>query len=139
MNIWMTLRWWWARLTRRTIAPQQAFAFGALVLEAMHITRQLLRSPGVPVSDAERQWWREHFGPPDGYVDSDGKPSYVHTNQIDRQWRDRWGRLSPEAQAARWAGWERRGLVTRTSLGTYQATAGSGVTVLQEMWEAERT
>jgi hypothetical protein len=86
----LDLRWWWARLTRTTIAPPQAFKKSALILEAAHINRQLLRRlDDPPVTRAERRWWREHFGPPDGYLDQ-GAPSHMHRNLIDRQWRDRW-------------------------------------------------
>lgn len=126
----MTLRWWWARLTRRTITPPQAFE-----LEKMHIIRHLSRVSGSAVSDAERQWWREHFGPPDGYVGADGAPNYRHTNMIDMEWEARWARLSPEAQEASWVDWESRGFAEITALGLYQASVDGGVTVLQEMWE----
>jgi hypothetical protein len=126
----MILRWWWARLTGRTITPPQAFE-----LEKMHITRHLSRVLGSPVSDAERQWWRAHFGQPDGYVGADGAPNYRHTNLIDMELEARWGRLSPQAQAASWVDWERRGLAERTALGLYEASVDGGVTVLQEMWE----
>ncbi len=62
MTIGMTLRWWWAWL-RGTMTREQAFAAAALTAEAMHITRQLQRLPELPVSDAERQWWRQTLGP----------------------------------------------------------------------------
>jgi hypothetical protein len=137
MTIGMTLRWWWTWLTGRTITREQAFGAAALTAEAAHITRQLLRSPELPVSDSERQWWRQHFGPPDRYVGPGGAPSFVHTNLIERQWGDRWGRLSPQAQAASWVDWERRGLAERTPRGTYQVIPAGGVTVLQEMWGNE--
>jgi hypothetical protein len=137
MTLRMTLRWWWARLTGTTIARPQAFKKSALVLEAAHINRQLLRRlDDPPVTRAERRWWREHFGPPDGYLDQ-GAPSHLHTNLIDRQWRDRWKSLSPEARATCWADWARRGLAARMPYGTYWATRSGGVTVLQEMWEAK--
>lgn len=139
MSIGNTLRWLWARLTGRTTTPQQAIDGSALVAEGMHIRRQLLRSAETPVSEAERQWWRQHFGPPDGYVGPGGAPSFVHTNMIDRQWGDRWGRLSSQAQAASWVDWERRGLVERTLEGKYQVIPAGGVAVLQEMWGNERT
>ena len=126
----MTLRRWWARLTGWTITPPQAFD-----PEKMHITRHLSRVPGSAVSDAERQWWREHFGAPDGYVGADGAPNYTHTNLIDVEWEARWGRLSPQAQEASWVDWESRGLAERNALGLYQASVDRGVTVLQEMWE----
>jgi hypothetical protein len=136
MTIGMTLRWWWAWL-RGTMTREQAFAAAALTAEATHITRQLQRLPELPVSDAERQWWRQHFGPPDRYVGPGGAPSVVHTNLIDRQWSERWGRLSAQAQAASWVDWERRGLSERTPLGTHQVIPAGGVTVLQEMWGNE--
>jgi hypothetical protein len=74
MTIGMTLRRWWARLTGRTMTRDQAFAAAALTAEGMHITRQLQRSPELPVSDSERQWWRQHFGPPERYVGPGGGP-----------------------------------------------------------------
>jgi hypothetical protein len=137
MTIGMTLHGWWARLTGWTMTRDQAFAAAALTAEGMHISRQLQRSPELPVSDSERQWWRQHFGPPERYVGPSGAPSFVHTNLVDRVWGDRWGRLSPQAQAASWTDWERRGLAERTSLGTYQVIPAGGVTVLQEMWGNE--
>ncbi len=109
----------------------------AALLEAAHINRQLLRRlDDPPVTGAERRWWREHFGPPDGSLDQ-GAPHHMHTNLIDRQWRDRWESLFREARAARWADWERRGLAARMPYGTYWATRSGGVTVLREMWEAK--
>jgi hypothetical protein len=137
MTLSMTLRWCWAWLTGTTIARPQAFKNSVLILEAAHINRQLLRRlDAPPVTRAERRWWREHFGPPDAYLDQ-GPPSHMHTNLIDRQWQDRWESLSPEARAARWADWERRGFAARMPYGTYWATRSGGVTVLQEMWEAK--
>lgn len=126
----MTVRRWWARLTGRTITSPQAFE-----LEKMHITRHLSRVPGSIVSDPERQWWREHFGSPAGYVAADGALNYRRTHLIDMEWENRWGRLSPEAQEASWADWESRDLAERNALGLYQARMAGGVTVLQEMWE----
>jgi len=132
MKMGNTLFRWWAHLTRRTTTSSQAFE-----MEKMHIIRHLSRMPGSAVSDAERQWWREHFGPPDGYVNADGGPNYMHTNLIDVKWEARWGRLSAQAQAASWGDWERRGLAERTTLGLYQASVDGGVTVLEEMWGTE--
>ena len=114
-----------------------SFESTAALLEAAHINRQLLRRlDDPPVTGAERRWWREHFGPPDGSLDQ-GAPHHMHTNLIDRQWRDRWESLFPEARAARWADWERRGLAARMPYGTYWATRSGRVTVLREMWEAK--
>jgi hypothetical protein len=122
---------WWARLTGRATASPQAFE-----LEKTHITRHLSRVPGSAVSDAERQWWRQHFGAPERYVGADGTPNYRHTTGIDVEWENRWGTLSPEAQEASWVDWESRGFAERNALGLYQASVDGGVAVLQEMWEA---
>jgi hypothetical protein len=139
MRFGMTLRWWWARLSGRATPPRQVLESTALVLEKMHINRQLLRAPlaEMPVSGAERLWWRERFGRPDGYVSSDGKRSDVRSHLIERHWENRWWSVSPRERTARWAEWERRGLVERTSHGTYQVDADCGVTVLEEMWRAK--
>jgi hypothetical protein len=56
MTLRMTLRWWWARLPGTTIARPQAFKKSALILEAAHINRQLLRRlDDPPVTRAERR------------------------------------------------------------------------------------
>ena len=97
MRFGMILRWWWARLSGRATAPRQVLESIALILEKMHINRQLLRAPlaEMPVSGAERLWWRERFGRPDGYASSDGKRSDVRSHLIERHWENRWWSLSP--------------------------------------------
>src|SRR5216683_2861570 len=85
-----------------------------------------------------RWWWARLTGttiaPPQAFKKS---ALILEAAHINRQWRDRWESLSPEARAARWADWERRGLAARMPYGTYWATRSGGVTVLREMWEAK--